>query len=206
MTSRKGKSNKSLLMTIGLTGAAVCYVAFIFMPGQRAIGKLRDELDERQQAVVDSDLLAYTIKTTETELEAAKEFAKKWQETAPREARLTELYAQITEQAATAGVKITQFDPQSIEKLSALVKVPLSLTVKGNFQQIFNFVHRIESLRETIWLEEFHLESSEEFGGRRDVVERNEETGEGLAITESNMTLTCTVTLTIFADKRDFSD
>ena len=53
MIAKKGESKKSLLMTIALTGAAVCYVAFIFMPGQRAIAKLREELDERQQAVVE---------------------------------------------------------------------------------------------------------------------------------------------------------
>jgi Tfp pilus assembly protein PilO len=178
------KKPRSWVLTIILAGSAIAYVAFVFLPGQRAIGEMRKQLHEKQEFIVQADRLTFAIQKAADDMQAALEFAEEWRSHAPSEGKLAATFGRITECAQTAGLAVQRFDPQPVVRLDSIWQAPVSLVAEGEFSQVFEFLGAIEALPSTVWIQNLRLENSGKVSGR----------------------LRCEMTLTVFADNRDFSE
>jgi len=178
------KKPRSWVLTILVAVAAIVYVAVVFLPGQRAIGKMRKQLHEKQHFIVQADRLTFAVQKANSDLRSAHDFAEAWRSAAPAEGKLAATLGRITEHATTAGLAVHRFDPQPVVKLDTVWHAPVLLVAEGEFAQVFEFLRSVELLPSVFWVQQLRLESAGKPNGR----------------------LRFEATLMVFADNRDFSE
>ncbi len=183
-TSRKAQKPQTWLITALLAAGAVAYVVFVFLPFQRTIGALRDQVQERTQQIVQAQSLVGTVAQARVRLTAAREVSEKWRAEAPRQAQLVTHFASLTQKAEEAGVAIDRLDPLPAVELNLLAQQNVSMQFHGPFSAMFDFLHRLEALPGTLWVRDLRLQAS----------------------TENDSTLRGELTLTIFVDRADYAN
>lgn len=187
----------SLIATVLLAGGAVLFLVFFFKPKHEAIGALRGELTEKRQYLDVTGLVGESVQQATRDLEQVKSFVDRWEASSPTEAKLASHYARIAEAGKQAGVIITRFDPQPIERMKAIWRAPVEITVEGPYDDVFAFVHALESLDVTAWVDHLRIEKlttvgSEEYPASSDSADGGK--------------LRCEIDWVVFADYLDFSD
>ena len=182
--NRKTEKPKTWLVTGLLAAAAVAYVVFIFLPLQHSINKLRQQVQERRQQIMQAQSLVGTVAQTRLRLTAAREVCQQWRAEAPRQAQLITHYASLTQQAEEAGVSITRLDPLPAVELNLIAQQNVTMQFHAPFSAVFNLMHRLESLPGTLWLRDGRLQ----------------------AITDNDTTLRGELTVTIFVDRTDYAN
>jgi len=152
---------RSWIITTVLAAVALAYAFLVFLPGQKAIGKLRLELQEKQQFIAQSQMVAASVEDTKKRLDDTRQFAKDWQESAPGESELSLLFGQIADAAKQSSVRTVRFDPQPVKKMDTIWKISVALGVEGSFSQVMELFRRIETLPVTIWVEDVQMEATE---------------------------------------------
>src|SRR3954467_7256100 len=109
--TRKAGKPKTWLVTGLLAAGAVAYVVFIFLPLQNSINKLRQQIQERRQQIMQAESLVGTVAQTRMRLVAAREVCQQWRAESPHQAQIITHYASLTQQAGEAGVSIDRLDP-----------------------------------------------------------------------------------------------
>lgn len=168
----------SWLVTGVIAALAVLYTLFVFLPGQRKATALRSRKYELMQYVSNQ------VKTTERIHHARQRQAEMekttavWHEHAPETSELGRNLSAITMHARQAGVTLQRFDPQPQVSLKSIAQQPIAVALEGDFTQIFDFLHRLESMPHRAWITNLTLSVP----------------------TENGKTLRAEMTLTIFAD------
>lgn len=157
---------RSSAVTASLAAASLLYVLLIFLPSQRESRRLRMELRDMQQRVIQSDRLAVPSKQAEDRLRSIEDLTRRAHDTAPNPSELPKIYAQISEQAKLSGVTLRKFEPQAPVQMALLQQCPVELAVEGEFSQIFDLVRRLEQLPPTIWIPRLRLEQMGEKKGK----------------------------------------
>src|SRR5438094_6834318 len=182
--ARKSGKPKTWLITGLLAAAAVAYVVFIFLPLQHSINKLRQQVHERRQQIMQAQSLVGTVAQTRVRLVAAREVCQQWRAQAPRQAQLITHYASLTQQAEAAGVAINRLDPLPAVELNLIAQQNVTMQFHAPFSAVFDLLHRLESLPGTLWVRDLRLHAS----------------------TEGSNTLRGELTLTIFVDRADYAN
>ena len=169
------------LVTGGIASIAVAYLVFAFLPSQKAIGMLRGQLKEKQRQIEASGALTGALAESQRQLEATERIIKRWRQDAPSPSELTHAYAQFSESAHNANVRIVRLDPQPVKERGLVIEHGMTVSVEGDFEGIFRFLAGVESLSNTAWVRTMNIQKS---GGM----------GEDLR---------CDLTLTIFGDFAD---
>ncbi len=164
--------------------AAVAYTTLWFIPQQHKISQLREELATKRTFVTQGCTLPTALQATQCELEKTQLYQRAWADASPGRTRLSALFGQISALAKQSGIATTRFDPDPGQDMSRLCRVPLAIGCTGSFAQTRKFLHGIESLPATIWVEKLH-------------VARDSKDGK---VVQS------VLDLEIFADKQDISD
>ena len=60
--------------------------------------------------------------------------------------------ARLSTEAEAANTKILRFDPQPPVQFESFQQSPVVLTCEGKFQEMSDFVHRIEQLPTLVWV------------------------------------------------------
>jgi Tfp pilus assembly protein PilO len=175
---------KSWLMT-GLMGAsAVAYVVFVFLPLQRSIDNVQRQIQDRREQILQAQSLASALAQSRLQLSAAREVSRAWRSQAPRQTQLITHSASLTQQASEAGIAIDRLDPLPPSELNLLARQTVTMQFHAPFPAVFDFVRRLEMLPGSIWIRELRLHASD----------------------DSNATLRAELTLTIFADRSDYTN
>ena len=174
----------SLIVTLPVAGLAVAYLFLFFLPGGRTIDQLSGELTAEREFIALADAVAPAIHTTRQQLEKNLAYNAAWAESAPAPSELAPLFGKIHALAKESGSTTTRFDPEPPLPLDKLRRIPVVLGCTGSFSQISHFLHHLEALPQTIWIEELNIEQS---GQNGEDVE-------------------CELELLIFADNPDDSD
>lgn len=183
-SSRKAKRPQTWLITALLTSGAVAYVVFIFLPFQRTIGGLRNQVQERSQQIVQAQSLTGTVAQARLRLASAREVSDTWRASAPRQAQLVTHFASLTQKAEESGVAIDRLDPLPAVELSLVAQQNVTMQFHGSFAAIFDFLRHLEALPGTLWVRDLRLQDS----------------------TENGNTLRGELTLTIFVDRADYAN
>lgn len=182
--TNNNRNSRSLVVTAILGVAAVAYVFVVFLPGQKHIGQLRTQLQEKQQFIMQTASLSSAIGQSERELAEVREYAKQWRDAAPSETELATLFGEITELARQAEVTILHIEPQPAVKLETVNQIPVTIGVEGEFSQIFAFLRSVEGMPGTVWLPNLKLEQ----------------------VSKDSENLRSEIRLTVFTDNREFSE
>jgi Tfp pilus assembly protein PilO len=180
----KGRRPKTWLITGLLASGALAYVVFIFLPGQRAISKIRADVEERRQQIMQAQTLTSTVAAARLRLASARDVGRQWRTGAPRQAQLITHFASLTQQAEEAGVAIERLDPVPAVELNLIAQQNVSMQFRGRFAEVFDFLRRLEALPGTLWIRELRLHLNQEDGN----------------------TLRGELTLTIFVDRSDYAN
>ncbi|MCH8922096.1 MAG: type 4a pilus biogenesis protein PilO [Planctomycetes bacterium] len=175
---------QSWIVTMSLCGAAVAYVLFMFLPEQRSIGDVRDEVDTKRQFVSGAHRTYETIEVAQRELAATKEYCRQFARRLPGGPEQSALFAKINLAAKQAGAMTTRFEPQTSIDYETLRQTRLLMSVRGTYGHIFDFLRRLETLDEVIWINELQFEAPKQTG----------------------QLLTCEVSLAVFAANPKKSD
>jgi len=160
------------------------YLWLFFLPGMRATAEIREELRNKQEEVLGQDELRKSEQDIQQELTATQAFNKAWDAHAPSDPEVAALFGKITEQANLAGVTTTRFEPQAGVDYELFRQVPLQMSVKGTYAEIYALLAGLEQLGQTIWIDNVALDATQ---------------------TEST-TLGCDLQLVVFADSTKNSD
>jgi Tfp pilus assembly protein PilO len=174
---------KTWLITGLLAAVAVAYVVMVFVPGQKSIGEMRADVQQRHQQIVQAHSIARPIALAQQRLDQTRQVGLQWRQTAPRLADLSTWLARLTEQSEAAGVKIQRLDPVPVTELNLIAQQNVALQFTGSFAAAFELLGRLESLPGTIWIRDLRLTGDPAAGQIR---------GD--------------LTLTIFVDRADYSD
>lgn len=149
---------------IAAVGLAVAYAFCFFLPGQRQVAELSQQVATEQAFVQQTEALAPALAATEQQIQAARAYNAAWKEASPSPADLAALFGQIHELAKAAGVTTTRLDPDVPVDLARLRRIPLMIGCTGQFTQIARFLESVERLPQTIWIENLRLEAGGENG------------------------------------------
>lgn len=182
MSRRTDRSSLWILATILIGLGAYGY--FIIRPQYRGIKKLEADLRELHRMVDQAGDVLSAIQNAQKELEKANSYIQTWQAHAPNPNELAPLFGQITQLANQAGLTPTRFSPGSRTSYDRVAKIPLSINCQGSFTQIYDFLYKLESLAQIVWVERFTIEKSR----------------------EDSQQLQCEISLVIFTDNPENSD
>jgi Tfp pilus assembly protein PilO len=157
----KSKPN-GLIVLAALGAAAVAYVVLVFVPGHKAIMELRARIVAKRSQVLQVGSLASAIELSKKDLARAKACIAAWDANAPNEKDLAVLFGRINELAKAAGAVNTRFEPEPVRRRERLVEIPLSIGLLGSFGQIEAFVHSLERLPATIWVDSVKIASTKD--------------------------------------------
>src|SRR5438094_6284539 len=93
--ARKSGKPKTWLITGLLAAAAIAYVIFIFLPLQRSINRLQQQVQERRQQIMQANSLAGTVAQVRVRLASAREVSNQWRSKSPRHSQLITHYASL---------------------------------------------------------------------------------------------------------------
>ncbi|MBN2217967.1 MAG: type 4a pilus biogenesis protein PilO [Pirellulales bacterium] len=155
---RKIPRRNSLIVTIPLAAAAAAWVVILFLPIQRAIGRLQDEAQQMEDYCHRSELLLPALQRMGRDLAGVRQRIGYWEETSPAPDELTSLLGEITAAAREAGVRTTRFDPQPVVMHDRIAEMPVSIGVTGSFVRVFTLLSKLESMSPTIWVDRLEIE------------------------------------------------
>ena len=179
-----GKKPRSWILTVILSAAVLAYTFLIFVPMQRSIGKLRDELEQQRQYVIQGDCEFASYGQLEKELKQAHDYLGQWRETSSGGPDVDVLVGQISQIAAATGITIRRMSPSESVQLASVSRQSFQFDLEGSFSDLFEFLRQLEGLSGVIWSNQLHLEQREESGER----------------------LHCKLDLEVFTDNPDISD
>jgi len=154
-------TKRSWIVTVLLAGASVAYVFLVFLPGQQAAAKLREELREKQQYVISAERLLIAIEDARAETAAAEGFAEQWRQRSADRHSISRVFASMMALAKEQQVVVTRFDPQPRVEMETVHQIPLVLSCEGEFSQVFAFLASIERLPTVCWMDDLSMKHIE---------------------------------------------
>jgi Tfp pilus assembly protein PilO len=167
-----------------ISGSALAYAFFVFLPTQKSIASIRSELAKQRNDVLELGSLENEIVGLELRIAAARAAIDTWQEHAPTERETATFIGVVSQLAQQADARVDRITPRSVVKMAALQQHPAEVTVEGGFLQIADFLRRLELRPESIWITRLNLAASGEAG----------------------VNVRCELSFTVFADNPDDSD
>jgi Tfp pilus assembly protein PilO len=172
------------VLTVLISGSALAYAFFVFLPTQKSIASIRSELEKQRKDVLELGSLENEIVGLERRIADVRATIDTWHEHAPTEKETTTFIGVVSQLAQQAGARVDRITPRSVVTMAALQQHPADLTVVGDFVQIADFLRKLEQRPETIWVTRLNLAASG----------------------ESGVNVRCELSFTVFADNPGNSD
>ena len=157
MTARTS-NRRALVITAMMAVSCLAYVFAEFLPQQRVIREMQQELEERRKVVMDADRLQPELQRVGDDVDRGQQRNAVWRAATPQTGRLTAVFERLTEAAELAQARVTRLEPQAADPLSTVSRIPLTVEVEGQFSAVCDFIGRLDRLAEPVWIEELQLE------------------------------------------------
>ena len=178
-----GAKSRGWLVTLSAASVLLVYLVCVFIPGHKSTSLVRRQLAEKRQAVLTANLQAQSLPTLEGQLQRATEYVRDWRQASPAEPHAAELLGKFAALAQHSNVRVHRLSPEESVPMPALRQHSLTLEVEGDFLHLVDFLGRLESLPETLWVRQLKMKPSGENG----------------------KSVQCDLMLTVFADNREVS-
>jgi Tfp pilus assembly protein PilO len=161
----KNKSRHTWVITVLLAGAALAYVFGMFLPRMRAIAAIRQQVSAKHDLMAQASKLAPTVVGLNREVDATNQYIARQQRQLTHPGDLPRVFGQISQLIAASGGTTTRFEPQPALILEQIRKVPVAVSVTGNFDAITRIIAGLETMTATVWIEDLRIDESRESGG-----------------------------------------
>lgn len=155
----KTKSREALVLAC-LGAAAVAYVVVLYLPNRAAIARTLEQVESKRREVAQAALLAPTLLQTQQDLARTKARLADWDAKSTEARETAVLFGRINQMIRASGAVTGRFGPEPIRRRDRIVEIPLSVGLTGTFSQILEFLHSLEGLPATIWVDSMKLEGS----------------------------------------------
>lgn len=98
------------------------------------------------------------------ELEETSAFIDQWKRAAPRGRKTAVLYGRIAQAARDSQAEVVRFEPGPAEDGPSLRRMTLEMSCHGPFEELFACLKTLESMPESMWIEELVIERPSEDG------------------------------------------
>ena len=176
------------LISVPLIGALIGYMLYFYIPGRRDLTALREQLRATEATIQQADLLVAKIPAVQSQLGQARTYNEKWGSRIAPEGQIVGVFGSISRLASEVGISPSRFAPEKVTDLRYLREVPVDLACTGEFDEIREFIHRLEDLPQFVWIDKLELSSA---------TEKTEEAGK---LTK------CEMKLVLFGNQREISD
>jgi hypothetical protein len=149
--------------SLGIAAAiviAVGYLYFFYLPMEKENKRLSAELSSRRIAVGEAQMLGVDIENARLQLAKTIAHVEDWE--SRNDDDPAQVLALINDEVQQSGVQTINFDPEKTVQMDTLQKMQLVLGTKGDFQQVYDMLTRIEKLHPTIWIEGFRVGTSQQ--------------------------------------------
>jgi type IV pilus assembly protein PilO len=131
----------------------------------------RIDRTDAEQKRLDNDLIEKTaIANNLNQFRREKELLEQRLQEAlaelPEEKKIDELLQLFQERARKAGLEITSIEPQAEVNEGFYARVPINMTVIGNFHEIVTFFDSLSRLRRIVNVNNISLDSPKDAGGK----------------------------------------
>ena len=150
----------SWLVLSAMGGLVVAYAYYFYLPANRKIDGLRNELAAAERQAEQGVPLVAAIDATQKQLDAALQYTQAWEHAAPSENELAGVFAQIHNLTRLAETETTRFEPQPAVAYETFLRVPVSMEFRGNFAQLAAVLTGLERLQQPIWVRNVDIESN----------------------------------------------
>ena len=174
------------IVLVAIGGLIAIYVMGVYLPTRGAIGRLKEETQQKRNYCAGVGDLGPILDATRQKRDATLQYTKAWTDTAPRGGQLSSLLGKIHALGNAAGAHTTRFDPEPIVQHNRIATIPVTMGLTGKFSQVFDFLGSLERLPQSIWIENVTIEKdgeTEKDGG----------------------SVTCKLSLEVFVDKAESS-
>jgi len=104
--SAPSKKPKSLMLTVLISGSALAYAFFVFLPTQKSIASIRSELAQQRNDVLALGSLESEIVELERRIAAVRTTIDTWHEHAPTAQETATFIGVVSQLAQQAGVRV----------------------------------------------------------------------------------------------------
>jgi Tfp pilus assembly protein PilO len=156
----KPARHNTWIVTVSLASMAIAFMALVWLPGRRNVKELCVQVETKRGIVAQATGLGTMLIGVNQELSKSEAIVTQWEKTAPGKREIPELFGKIDALAKSAHLAIGRFDPQPVVVHERLREIPITMNCSGTFGQIFAFLHEIERLPATIWVESLRIEKT----------------------------------------------
>jgi Tfp pilus assembly protein PilO len=173
----------SWFVTVPLLVGCAVYFCYFYRPTQQAIRDMQAEVEVNRTVLATAKALPAQITHARQELAAAKQFVAAWRETAAHR-RLPSVYERLSAIVAEAGAQGAMIVPEPAVRQRFITRVPVTLSCRGSYPQVFRIVSQIQQLPQTLWIDDLRVSRERKTAG--DVV--------------------CELKLVVFTDQSNLAD
>lgn len=153
---KKPTSNKWRYVAL-VACIAVAYAAFVYLPRQRHITSLRDEISLMQSTIDSEPGLDVQLAALRKEHEEAEEYLAAWHAASEKDIDAGRIYHALTAEAREAGAEKLSLAPLPQQRHASLVAQPVQLGCQAKFAQLHAMLKRFEQLPYVLWVRSVEL-------------------------------------------------
>jgi type IV pilus assembly protein PilO len=148
-----------LLLTLGGIGA-IWYFLFISDTQDKIVAE-RNRTTQLNKQLADAKGLEQNIRTFEEEIEQLKKDRNEMRDRLPEDAEIASLLQKIHGQGKIVGLEIARFERDQMKPEELYVRIPVRMTLVGNFHQIATFFYYVGKLTRIVNVENIELTAGE---------------------------------------------
>jgi len=149
---------------VALGGLTLAYAHFVYLPRSREMAEMQIELRDAEIQAEGTVPLIAAIDAAQKKLDRAAEYVQGWEDAAPSEHELAEVFERIHELTRLAETVTTRFEPQPVVRYETFLRIPVFLECRGTFGQLAAVLTGLETMAEPIWLRTIEIQSTGQAG------------------------------------------
>lgn len=150
-------TNNSTTLTAVAFALAAAFVLLVFIPLGRAISAANRSLELKRSIILQEKSLLAQIELHQDEMEEVHKYTSRWSEAPNPNFHLSQLLGEISHLAKEAGTDALRLEPRPIVSMQSLHRIPVQVGLRGTFQEIHQFLQKLESLPHQLWLHRIEL-------------------------------------------------
>lgn len=177
LIERIAKAPTSTKLAVVLVATALITVLNYFVTGIPSFGRSISEIETRitkintEQRKLDADLMekrsiANNLNQFRREKELLEQKLAEALAELPNEKRIDELLQLFQDRAQKAGLEISTIEPQAEQLQGFYAKIPIPMTVVGNFHEIATFFDSLGRLRRIVNVSDIIMDNPKDVGGK----------------------------------------
>jgi type IV pilus assembly protein PilO len=164
-------TKKIMILVVCLAVIAGAYVYSFFLPQQRELSNLDNELDKLAKELNESKMIVRDLQRFKEQVEKLNQELLNALTQLPNEKEIPEILRNISTLGRESNLEFILFRPKPEEPQQFYAKVPIELTLVGNYHSIGVFFDKVSKLPRIINVVDFNMGRAKDTKGGKEVGE-----------------------------------